>query len=76
MNAIEVRSLTKIYSDCTKAVDNISFSVAEGEIFGLLGPNGAGKTTAIKMMTTLSKPTSGRIWVLGIDALGSPREVR
>jgi ABC-2 type transport system ATP-binding protein len=76
MKAIEVGSLTKIYSDGTKAVDDVSFSVEEGEIFGLLGPNGAGKTTTIKMITTLTKPTSGDIKVFGLNALHSPQEVR
>jgi ABC-2 type transport system ATP-binding protein len=74
--AIEVKSLTKVYGVETRAVDNITFSVDEGEVFGLLGPNGAGKTTTIKMITTLAKPTSGSIRVLGIDAIRSPREVR
>ena len=76
MKAIEVRSLTKVYGEGTKAVDEISFSVEEGEVFGLLGPNGAGKTTTIKMITTLVKPTSGSISLLGMDAVSSPREVR
>ncbi len=71
-----MRSLTKIYSDGNKAVDDISFNVHEGEIFGLLGPNGAGKTTTIKMITTLAKPTSGQISVFGVDALRAPQETR
>jgi ABC-2 type transport system ATP-binding protein len=75
LKAIEVDSLRKLYGE-NRAVDNISFSVEEGEIFGLLGPNGAGKTTAIKMITTLAKPTAGMIRVLGIDALRFPRETR
>ncbi len=65
-----------MYSDGTRAVDDISFSVEEGEIFGLLGPNGAGKTTTIKMITTLARPTAGAIRVFGTDALHSPQEVR
>ncbi|HZW56376.1 MAG TPA: ATP-binding cassette domain-containing protein [Nitrososphaerales archaeon] len=76
MKAIEIQSLTKDYGGGAKAVDDISFSVEEGEVFGLLGPNGAGKTTTIKMITTLAKPTSGSIKVLGMDAVRSPREVR
>jgi ABC-2 type transport system ATP-binding protein len=76
LKAIEASSLTKVYSDGTKAVDDISFSVDEGEIFGLLGPNGAGKTTTIKMITTLAKPTAGQVKVFGVDALRSPQEVR
>lgn len=76
LDAINVESLTKVYGDGMKAVDGISFSVEQGEVFGLLGPNGAGKTTTIKMLTTLVKPTSGTIKVLGEDAVMSPRKVR
>jgi ABC-2 type transport system ATP-binding protein len=74
--AVQVSGLTKIYSGGTKAVDDVSFRVKEGEIFGLLGPNGAGKTTTIKMITTISRPTSGAIRVFGVDALESPDMVR
>jgi len=59
-----------------RAVDNLSFSVAQGSIFGLLGPNGAGKTTTLKIMTTLARPTSGRVEVLGHDVVQAPLEVR
>jgi ABC-2 type transport system ATP-binding protein len=76
LEAISVESLTKVYGETAKAVDDISFSVHEGEVFGLLGPNGAGKTTTMKMITTLVKPTAGSIRVLGADALKSPRDVR
>jgi len=59
------------------AVDDLSFHVKKGEIFGLLGPNGAGKTTTIKMLSTLLIPTSGKAEVLGIDVTtGSDREIR
>ena len=74
--AVQVSGLTKIYSGGTRAVDDVSFRVKEGEIFGLLGPNGAGKTTTIKMITTISRPTSGAIRVFGVDALDSPDTVR
>jgi len=74
--AIEVNSLTKVYPNGTRAVDDISFSVEEGEIFGLLGPNGAGKTTTIKMITTLARPTAGSVRVFGIDAQRAPQDVR
>ena len=74
--AVQDRGLTKVYSKGPKAVDSVSFEVKAGEVFGLLGPNGAGKTTTIKMITTLTKPTSGSIRVFGIDALKSPQEVR
>ncbi len=62
--AIEIQNLNKHFDD-VKAVNNLSFSIKKGEIFGLLGPNGAGKTTTIKMMIGLLKPTSGDIYVGG-----------
>ncbi len=64
--AIEARELIKKYGNFI-AVDNISFTVKHGEIFAFLGPNGAGKTTTIKMLTTLSKPTSGFMRLNGFD---------
>lgn len=60
MNIIEVKNLSKKFGDFT-AVDNISFNVEKGEIFGFLGPNGAGKSTTIKMLTTLLHPTAGQM---------------
>jgi ABC-2 type transport system ATP-binding protein len=66
MNAIEVERLTKKFGDLV-AVNDVSFQVAEQEIFGLLGPNGAGKTTLIRMMTTLTPPTSGTARIAGHD---------
>ncbi len=75
MDAIEIKNLTKKFDDFT-AVDNISFIVEAGEIFGLLGPNGAGKTTTIKMLTTLLHPTSGLIRVNGYDPIKQEDEVR
>lgn len=63
---ISVSNLTKTFSDFT-AVNNISFEVAKGEIFGFLGANGAGKTTAIKMLIGISKPSSGEATVAGFD---------
>ena len=63
--AISVSDLTKIYDGKLVAVDQVSFSVPKGEIFGFLGLNGAGKTTTIKMLATLIPPTSGSINVLG-----------
>jgi ABC-2 type transport system ATP-binding protein len=65
-NAIEVSSLTKLY-DSRLAVDNISFEVKTAELFGFLGPNGAGKTTTQRMLTGLTKPTSGTAKVAGYD---------
>lgn len=63
---IDARNLTRIFGDTT-AVDNISFSVDEGEIFGLLGPNGAGKTTTIRMLCCLISPTSGSAIIGGYN---------
>jgi ABC-2 type transport system ATP-binding protein len=65
-NAIEVSNLTKKYGNLT-AVDDIDFRVTKGEFFGLLGPNGAGKTTTIRMLTGLTKPSSGTAKVAGRD---------
>ena len=73
--AIEVEHIVKKYGDFT-AVDDISFRVKEGEIFGLLGPNGAGKSTLIRMMTTLIPITSGQARVFGHDVSREPDEVR
>jgi ABC-2 type transport system ATP-binding protein len=72
---VKVENLSKIYG-ALKAVDNISFEVYEGEIFGFLGPNGAGKTTTINMLTTLIKPTSGKAEVCGYDVFKHANEVR
>ena len=65
---IEIRDLTKKYGDFT-AVQNLSLSVARGEIFGFLGPNGAGKTTTIRILAGLSLPTSGEARIDGIDVV-------
>lgn len=73
---IEIRNLTKIYSGSVKAVDDVSLTVKEGEIFGFLGPNGAGKTTTIKMIVGLLQPTSGSIHIDDIDVLTSPVEAK
>ena len=75
MIAIKVKNLTKNFNGL-KAVDNISFQVKKGEIFGLLGPNGAGKTTTIKMLVTLLNPTEGEAEVWGFDILNQKNEVR
>jgi len=64
--AIEVRRLRKIYR-ATVAVDDVSFSVRDGEIFGILGPNGAGKTTTVECMIGLRRPDAGDIRVMGLD---------
>lgn len=75
MAAIEVEKLTKRFDGFT-AVDALSFSVQEGEIFGLLGPNGAGKSTLIRMLTTLIPPTEGTALVNGFDVVRQQNEVR
>jgi len=64
--AIVAENLTRDFNDL-RAVDSITFTVAEGEVFGLLGPNGAGKTTTIRMLTGQLLPTQGRAWVAGYD---------
>jgi ABC-2 type transport system ATP-binding protein len=72
---IRVSNLVKTFGTFT-AVNDVSFEVAEGEIFAFLGPNGAGKTTTIKMLTTLLRPTSGSIHLDGLDPLSHQNEVR
>src|ERR1700719_962189 len=74
-NAIEVTKLKKQFGDFV-AVKDVSFTVHSGEIFGLLGPNGAGKTTLIRMMTTLTPPTSGTAVVGGHDVVTDADGVR
>src|SRR3989338_4093166 len=78
--AIEVTDLRKVYhkrgSMPVEALKGISFTVRRGEIFGLLGPNGAGKTTAIKILTTLLRPTSGSARILDRDVVQHPLEAR
>lgn len=68
MQAIEVRNLTRDYKEL-RAVDDITFSVEPGEIFGFLGPNGAGKSTTIRMLTGQLRPTSGKARVMGCDVV-------
>jgi len=73
--AIEVRDLCKAFGTF-RAVDHLSLSVQQGEIFGLLGPNGSGKTTTINMISGLSVPTSGEVRVMGKDVRHNARQVR
>src|SRR5574344_922279 len=75
MIAIETRNLTKKFKDFV-AVDNVNFTINEGEIFSLLGVNGAGKTTIIKMLTCLLKPTSGDALLLGENILTESQKIK
>lgn len=72
---IEVEGLSKHFGDFV-AVNNISFEVGRGEIFGFLGANGAGKTTAMRMLTGLSKPSSGKGWVAGYDLFRESEKIK
>jgi ABC-2 type transport system ATP-binding protein len=72
---IETEGLTKIYNGQV-AVDHLSFSIMEGEVFGFLGPNGAGKTTTLLMLLGLSEPSNGKARVLGIDPTREPVKVK
>ncbi|SDE45583.1 ABC-2 type transport system ATP-binding protein [Pricia antarctica] len=74
-NIIHVKNLTKTFGDFT-AVDNISFQVGKGEVFGFLGANGAGKTTAMKMLIGISKPSSGEAQVAGFDVKSQAEKVK
>ncbi len=86
MSALEITHLRRVFKTSigvfkrstrdVVAVDDISFEVGDGELFGLLGPNGAGKTTTVKMLTTLLIPTSGEACVQGLDVVKQAREVR
>src|SRR5512142_551764 len=86
MNAIEVKNLRRIYKANigvirrsikeVVAVDDVSFEVQPGELFGLLGPNGAGKTTTVKMLTTLLIPTAGSVSILGHDVVRDAEAIR
>ncbi len=73
---IEVEKLRKVFPNGVIAVDGVSFTVAEGEIFGLLGPNGAGKSTTIAILTTLIAPTGGKALVAGVDVCKHPTKAR
>ncbi|MCX6670514.1 MAG: ATP-binding cassette domain-containing protein [Euryarchaeota archaeon] len=74
-NAIEITHLRKLFGDFP-AVDDVSFAVKKGEIFGLLGPNGAGKSTIIRMLCTLTRPTNGTATVAGYDIVKQAGKVR
>lgn len=77
--AIETTHLTKTFTSrsCSiTAVDDLSLSVAPGELVAFLGPNGAGKSTTLRMLTTLLRPSSGEVWLLGTDVVKRPDEAR
>lgn len=75
MEAIRVENITKNYKD-VRALDNVSLEIKENETFGLLGVNGAGKTTLIKILTTLSKPTSGEAFIYDKSILKNKDEIK
>jgi ABC-2 type transport system ATP-binding protein len=75
VDAIVAEELRKRYAD-VQALDGVSFAVHEGEVFGLLGPNGAGKSTSVRVLTTLTRPDSGRALVAGEDVLRHPNRAR
>jgi ABC-type multidrug transport system ATPase subunit len=75
MKIVEVKNIKKSFKE-TIAVDDISFEVAKGELFGLIGPDGAGKTTLFRMLTTLLKPKSGYAKVLGLDIVKDFKKIR
>ena len=75
MLAIKTDNLRKEYKDVV-AVDNLSLEIDEGELFALLGVNGAGKTTTIKMLSTLTSPTSGEAYILGHSVLKEPDKIK
>ncbi|MCC9310839.1 ATP-binding cassette domain-containing protein [Kitasatospora sp. RB6PN24] len=75
VSAIHAEDLVKTFGD-VRALDGVSLDVPEGTVLGLLGPNGAGKTTAVRVLTTLLRPDSGRATVAGVDVLKQPGVVR
>src|SRR5688572_24267829 len=79
MNVITAENLVKVYrsrKNEVRALDGVDLDVAEGTVLGLLGPNGAGKTTAVRVLTTLLKPDSGRASVAGFDVVQEAQRVR
>ena len=75
MNVIEVNHVSKSYGR-VKALDDVSFSVSKGEVFGLIGPDGAGKTTLYRLLTTLLLPEKGWLKVEGLDTVNQMKEIR
>jgi len=75
MSCIDVSHLSKSYGSF-HAVDDLNLLVKSGQVFGFLGPNGAGKSTTIKLLTTLIPPSSGSLFILGVDAIAEPLKIR
>jgi ABC-2 type transport system ATP-binding protein len=73
--AVRLESVCKVFGD-RSVVNDLSFSIAPGEMFGLLGPNGAGKSTTIRMLTTLTKPSAGQIEIAGFDTVRQAQQVK
>jgi ABC-type multidrug transport system ATPase subunit len=73
---IRVEGLTKYYNKKVLAVDNVSFEVKRGEVFGLIGPDGAGKTTVLQMIAGVLKPTSGNVFVSGVEVTKDPERIK
>jgi ABC-2 type transport system ATP-binding protein len=76
VTAIQTDDLVKVYAGKVRALDGVTFDVGEAEVFALLGPNGAGKTTTVRILTTLSRPTSGTARVAGFDVSRQAGKVR
>lgn len=75
MNAININNLTKSYDGSNKVLDNISFSIPKGEIFGFLGPNGSGKTTTVRILNGILTPSSGSAEILDKDIIKNPLDI-
>jgi ABC-2 type transport system ATP-binding protein len=73
--AVDAKFLTKKFGNI-QALDNITFNIKQGEVYGLIGPNGAGKTTTLRIISTLIKPTSGTATIFNIDVVKQPNEAR
>lgn len=75
MKVVEIDNLSKTYKSGKKALDNVSFSLEQGEVFGFLGPNGAGKTTTVKLLSGMLSPTEGNCRIYDIDPFAHPEKV-
>lgn len=75
MKVIEIENLTKKYGE-NRGIDNVSFSIEEGEIVGFIGPNGAGKSTTIKVLLNMIFPTSGKAKIFDMDCVEKSKEIK